>query len=78
MKYYARRLGSSAADRGQQRQTREHSQHEQSRHGVLLFCMGAELGVPVLVAAFYLPLLYITCTDGAFSDRAFNAGAFIT
>jgi hypothetical protein len=39
--------------------------------------MGAELGGPVLVALFYLPLLSVTCADGAFIDRAFTAGAFI-
>ena len=36
--------------------------------------MGAELGGPVLVALFYLPLLFVTCADGACSDCAFATG----
>ena len=33
--------------------------------------MGAELGGPVLMALFYLPLLCVICADGACSDCAF-------
>ena len=38
--------------------------------------MGAELGGPVLVALSYLPLLFVTCEDGAYSDCAFATGVF--
>ena len=39
--------------------------------------MGPELGGPVMVALFYLPLLFVTFADGACSDCAFATGVFI-